>query len=314
MTTKSIARALDVSRRTVFRDLNALELAGVPYHYDAIDGYRITGDFFLPPVQLTLGEAMALSVLTSQMARRRQIPFLEDAFRAAMKVQAQLPAPIREEVAADDTHVRVEGPRVSPQENSGRHFESLRKAIAAKRKVRCTYDGGNHGRMPFLFRPYVLFFGQRAWYVVGYSELAGAERTLKLNRIGVLEPTDRPYMIPNGWTLERSLGNAWRMIRGRVGYHVKIRFDREHGRNVADTLWHPTQRITWCPDESECIFECDVDGLDEIVWWVLGYGSHARVLEPRELVSRVSEMAQQMSRQYSSKVAIRGRSKLATVS
>lgn len=299
-TPKAIATELGVCERTVYRDLNALELAGVPYRFDKESGgYRIDGDFFLPPVQLTLGEAMALCVLAGQLAGRGQVPFLEDAWRAATKVRSQLPAAIREQVADGDGHVRVEAARVSPQSGCEPHFETLRRAIAARRKVRCTYDGGRHGKAPFLFRPYALFFGQRAWYVVGHSDAAGGERSLKLNRLGRVEPTDRPYMVPDGWTLERSFGHAWRMIRGERRYHVKVQFDRECGRNVADTLWHATQRITWSAEgEGGCLFECDVDGLDEILWWVLGYGPHAHVLAPTELIERITEAVKGMCRVY----------------
>ena len=296
---KAIAAEMEITERTVYRDLNTLELAGVPYRFDKEDGgYRIDGDFFLPPMQLTLGEAMALSVLASQLAGRGQVPFLEAAWRAVTKIRAQLPAAIREEVADGDGHVRVEGARVSPQTGCEPHFEMIRRAIASRRKVRCRYDGGKSGRSPFLFRPYALFFGQRAWYVIGHSEAADAERSLKLNRLGKVEPTDRPYMIPDGWTLERSLGRAWRMIRGQRRYLVRIRFDRECSRNVADTLWHATQRITWCGD-GECLFECEVDGLDEILWWVLGYGPRARVVVPQELAERVVTAAHEMCRAYS---------------
>jgi len=104
-------------------------------------------------------------------------------------------------------------------------------------------------------------------------------------------------MIPDDWTLEKSFGCAWRMMRGDRRYHVRIIFDREFARNVADTLWHPTQTIELLPD-GQCEFKCRVDGLDEIVWWVLGYGPHARVLEPAELVKRIVHMAARMQKVY----------------
>lgn len=175
----------------------------------------------------------------------------------------------------------------------------MRRAIANKRKVRCTYEGSRHGK-PFLFRPYALFFGQRAWYVIGHSVAANGERSLKLNRLGKVEPTDRPYMIPDDWTLEKSLGYAWRMIRGDRRYLVKIHFDLECARNVTDTLWHKTQRITPADDGDGCLFECEVDGLEEIPWWVLGYGPHARVMTPAELVERVVQSVEKMCRLYPS--------------
>jgi len=298
-TPKQIAREVEVSERTVYRDLNALQFAKIPCRFDRESGgYRIGENFFLPPVQLTLSEAMALSVLASQLAGKTRVPFLEDAWRAVTKVRSQLPAVIREELVESDGHVRIEGARVSPQVGSEPHFETLRRAIVSKRKVRCAYDGLKHGKSTFLFWPYGLFFLQRAWYAIGHSELvAGAERSLKLNRLGKVEPTDRPYGIPDGWTLERCMGKAWRMMRGSRRFLVMIEFDRECGRNVADTLWHSTQRITLSRGGA-CIFECEVDGLDEILWWVLGYGPHAKVISPPELVERVVRAAEQMREQY----------------
>jgi predicted DNA-binding transcriptional regulator YafY len=294
---KELAAELGVSKRTVHRDLKALTNAHIPWHFDReIGGYRLGDDFFLPPVQLTLGEAMALSVMGSQLSGRKQIPFLEDAWRAVTKVRSQLPAVMREQLAQADGQVQIEGTRVSPQTGCEPHFETMRGAIAACRKVRCAYHGGKHDRPPFLFRPYKLFFCQRAWYVIGHSEAADGERSLKLNRLSKVERTDRPYAIPDGWTLERTFGKAWRMMRGDRRYLVKIEFDREVGRNVADTLWHATQRITW--SRGVCIFECEVDGLDEIVWWVLGYGHHARVLAPAELVDRVVSSAELVRGKY----------------
>ena len=57
-TPKQIARELEVSERTVYRDLNALANARIPCRFDGeAGGYRIGENFFLPPVQLTLGEA-----------------------------------------------------------------------------------------------------------------------------------------------------------------------------------------------------------------------------------------------------------------
>jgi predicted DNA-binding transcriptional regulator YafY len=296
-----IAAELDVSVRTVYRDLNALAMAGVPVRFEKEDGgYRVAGDFFLPPVQLTLSEALALSVLGSQVASRGQLPFLEDAWRAVTKIRGQLPPTLRDEVAGADGHVRVEVARVSPQDGCGPVFDRIRQSIAERRKVRCRYDGGKGGDdgVPFLFRPYALFFAQRAWYAIGHSERRGAERSLKLNRMADLETTDLPYGIPDGWTLDGSLGHAWRMIRGGRTYAVSIQFDADFGRTVADTLWHPTQTIEWQPDGS-CLFRCSVDGLDEIVWWVLGYGPHAEVLAPNELRERMRDSAAAMHRTYS---------------
>jgi predicted DNA-binding transcriptional regulator YafY len=87
------------------------------------------------------------------------------------------------------------------------------------------------------------------------------------------------------------------MIRGARRYQVAIRFDREFGQSVADTLWHSTQRLEWKGDRA-LHFQCEVDGLEEIIWWVLAYGPHAEVLEPPELRSRVLSLTGQTIDQY----------------
>ena len=306
----TLAGNLGVSERTIYRDLNALELAGVPYYFDQdANGYRVRGDFFLPPLQLTLAEALSLSVVASEVKGRSRFPFMEDAWKAVNKIESQLPAAIRDELASTDGLLRVDGARVSPQKGCDHHFEVLRRAIAARRKVRCTYDDGRRKwRTPFLFRPYSLYFGQRAWYVIGHSESKNAERCLKLNRLTQVTPTDLPYMIPDDWSLEKSLGHAWRMIRGSRRYKVAVQFEQDFGRNVADTLWHPTQTIAWQPN-GDCVFTCTVDGLDEIVWWVLSYGPHAKVLEPPELRARIIDMAARLTKLYGS-VSRTGRRKI----
>jgi predicted DNA-binding transcriptional regulator YafY len=206
--TRALAERMGVSERTVYRDLEALSRAKIPVHFDKDrGGYRVSAGYFLPPIQLTLGEAMALSVLGSEMAGKGQPPFLQEAWQAITKIRSQLPATVMDEVEAIDGHVRVRAAQASPQDGCAAHFEMLRKAIAKRRKVRCSYEGGKRDG-PFLFRPYSLFFAKRAWYVIGHNERRNAERSLKLNRLREVHSTEFPYGIPDGWSLDGTFGRA----------------------------------------------------------------------------------------------------------
>ena len=71
-TARELARELEVSRRTIFRDLNMLELAHIPYYYDPKrGGYKINRHFFLPPINLTLSEALAVLMLAGRLQGAR---------------------------------------------------------------------------------------------------------------------------------------------------------------------------------------------------------------------------------------------------
>lgn len=74
--------------------------------------------------------------------------------------------------------------------------------------------------------------------------------------------------------------------------------DKSFADTLADTRWHPTQKIDWHEDGS-LTFRCRVDGLDAIVWWVLGLGPHVVVNQPKELADRVKTLAAEIVKNYS---------------
>src|SRR3989304_5959037 len=87
-----LAELCEVSRRTIFRDFQVLELAGVPAQSDVQrQGYLISSTFFLPPVNLTLDEALGVLVLASELGSGDGLPFLSSARAAAMKLESSLP-------------------------------------------------------------------------------------------------------------------------------------------------------------------------------------------------------------------------------
>src|SRR6185436_16295851 len=71
-----LANACAVSRRTVFRDLDSLRLAGVPLVFDQErDRYSIPGGYYLPPINFTAAEALALMALAHELGRLHRLPF-----------------------------------------------------------------------------------------------------------------------------------------------------------------------------------------------------------------------------------------------
>lgn len=288
-TPERLASECGVSARTIFRDLKQLEGAGVGIAFDGESGgYRVAGDFFLPPVSLTAQEALSLSVLCEQVAGREQIPFTRPAWQALQKVQASLPTEIRDEISRAAESIVVQTARAMPADGHGDMYDRVQSAIASRRALLCRYESlaDSEGGEVFEFDPYTLYFAVRAWYAVGFHHGRGEVRTLKLNRFTQASLLERVYEIPADFSLESLLGNAWRMIRGEPEYEVEVRFEPVFAETVSDTLWHKTQRLEE-HDDGSLTFRCRVAGLEEIVWWVLSMGPHCRVVGPealRELV------------------------------
>lgn len=296
----ALAQSLGVTQRTVFRDLDALREAGVPLIFDeAEQRYRIPSNYYLPPTNFTPHEALALLVLCYELGATRGLPFQSSARQAALKLESNLPARLRSFVAdvADAVRIRLP-PAVDAPEREGT-YRGLIDAIAARRPVRIRYQSLTEwSEISTKLQPYQLLFSRRSWYVVGRSSLHREVRTFSLLRIRALEPLDETFTPPARFSMDRYLRNAWHLIpEPGPDRRVVVRFEKMVAQNVAEVLWHKTQRLEWLAD-GRLRFEVTVSGLNEIGWWILGYGDQAEVLEPQELRDQLHQRARNMAARY----------------
>lgn len=297
-TAPKLAERFGVDRRTVYRYMKVLDQLGVPYFHDrASGGYRIRRDYFMPPVQLSLDEALAVIALGEHAGSRGQVPLMRAAGKAIAKVRGQLPPAVREQVGALEDAITLDLARAGGDAEVQDVYEKVRRAIVERRALQCTYESiratlaeeDTDGEQ-FLFHPYALWYSQRAWYAVGHHAGRDGVRKLKLSRFSRVTLTDRRFAVPRGFSVAKELGNAWRMMRGPT-HRVAVRFDREFADTITDTAWHPTQQVDEPDADGRVTLRFTVDGLDEIVWWVLSMGPHAVVLDPPELATRVQQLA-----------------------
>lgn len=296
----TLARECQVTRRTIFRDLDALKQAGIPLvYYDPEQTYRLAGSHLLPPTSLTPQEALAIVVLCHELGSDGRLPFQNAAKTAALKIENSLPSHLREQLRGVTGAVKIRLPQVQHANGSAQTYERLIHALSERLALHIEYDSfSDRQHITTKLSPYQLLFHNHSWYVIGRSTLHAAVRTFNVARIkGYKESADR-YQIPRTFSLERYLGNAWRLIRGDgADQQVQIRFQPLVARNVGEVLWHRTQRTQFNEDGTLDFF-VQVAGLDEISWWILGYGDQAEVIEPAELRSKIIARIRSMSHVY----------------
>lgn len=147
-------------------------------------------------------------------------------------------------------------------------------------------------------RAYQLIFAKHSWYVLGRSSLHGEVRTFNLARVLSIETLAEKYTIPRSFNLDRHFGDAWCMIpTPGLNSHVVVRFTHLVAKNVAEVQWHKSQTTRILSDKS-LEFHANVSGLDEISWWILGYGDQAEVIKPARLRRLVCQRAKNMVRIY----------------
>ncbi len=295
----ALADDLGVSRRTVFRDISVLKDAGIPCSYDAqTESYAIDHAYYLTPLDLSLEEALALMLLTRKFVDDRIVPLSSAALSAGMKIEMALPSDIRTHCGALLDGVEVGGLQVSDVDAVTDALLRTEEAVAARRKIDMRYESYyEKGEIRTVIHPYRVVFRSRGWYVIGHSEAHCEVRTFKLERIVDMTVRDDVFSLPRDFDLDDYFGNAWNMVRGDRRHHVEVHFTAKVAGNVEEVAWHKTQR-TRRRSDGTLVFEVDVDGIEEISWWILGYGDQALVTEPDELRSLIASHAKTLTHYY----------------
>ncbi|MCL2700975.1 MAG: WYL domain-containing protein [Phycisphaerae bacterium] len=298
-----MASELSISRRTLFRDLNMLEMANVPYYFDEVrGGYCISPHFFLPSVNFTVSEALAILTISRQIRDETSLPLLSECSKAALKLESSLPPPLREHVGSIVDNVTFHLGPTANHDNKNGLFDRLANALGQRQACRITYNSFYEQTILHLeIEPVRLLFIGRAWYLLAYSCEHRQVRTFKVPRIEELAVLDRTY--ETHYAGDKPFGNAWSMIPEGIEYDVHLRFSAKVAGNVAEVRWHATQR-TSVNDDGTMDFFVRVDGLGEILWWILGYGDQVEAIAPQPLRERIGAVVGSMAQMYAQGVRL----------
>jgi predicted DNA-binding transcriptional regulator YafY len=273
-----LAQHFEVSERTIYRDIAALNELGVPIISLPNTGYELPEGFNLPPLFFTAGEAGALALAVQLLLAQTTGATSQDAERALAKILVILPHELRQRIQELGKVVRfytadrpfdLDDPRVL----------QLHQAIAARQLVQLRYHSyRGDERLDRAVEPETLTFHKGAWYVSGYCRLRHAPRSFRLDRIDALHVLDE-HFIPRAVT---QIPQEPVLVRVRFARTV-LRWVRER------------QHFGYIADEEEQVLRYAVTDPSEMVPWLLSWGASAEVLEPAALRSCLREEAQKLT-------------------
>lgn len=196
VTARELAEALEVSERTIYRDIADLSLSGVPVEGEAGVGYLMRGNYQLPPLMFDSEELAAL-VLGARMAQGWSDKALgQAAERALLKIEAVLPASMRQHASHQPLLVpdfHIPPAMVAP-------LGLLRRAIADNRKLEFAYTRADGAASRRTVWPLGLFFWGETWTLGTWCELRSEYRSFRLDRMANLGVLDARF--PGGGLLE----------------------------------------------------------------------------------------------------------------
>jgi predicted DNA-binding transcriptional regulator YafY len=175
-----LAQRLEVSERTVYRDVADLQHQGVPIEGEAGVGYRLGRGFELPPLMFTVNEARAL-VASVRMAQVWQDPALAQASQVALgKILSVLPNTAR--VAAESMAIFAPPIGLDPAVQST--LQTLREAAQAHQKVLVHYQDAADRLTQRILRPLGCFYWGKVWTLAAWCESRDEFRSFRLDRMG----------------------------------------------------------------------------------------------------------------------------------
>jgi predicted DNA-binding transcriptional regulator YafY len=300
LTARDLARRLEVSERTIHRDMDALSGAGIPVVAErgTGGGWSLLGEY---RTNLTgLSESEVQSLFVTQPSRLLADLNLEKASEGALlKLLAAMPAPHRRgaEYARQRIHVDVTG-WARPQETVPL-LHTLQDAIWQGRRVRMNYGRGECGASERVVDPLGLVAKGSVWYLV--AAVGEDVRSYRVSRIESVEILDAPSERPPDFDLAKFWEESSERFRANLPrYRVRARVRRE----VVHRL-----RLAGRFARVEEVGEAAADGWAEVrlrfdveemaCEYALGFGTQLEVLEPERLRAKVLAAAREVVKFYS---------------
>ncbi len=196
-TAQWLAGRLQVSTRTVYRDVADLQGQGVPIEGEAGVGYRMRAGFDLPPLMFTASEAQALVAAIRLAQPRLDGPLADSAETALSKMLAVLPPATR--AAAES--LSVYAPPVGPDADTRARLETLRLATEARRKLQLRYLDLKGRATERTVRPLGSFFWGQVWTLAAWCEHRQDFRSFRVDRIAGITVLDGRFRDEPGRSL-----------------------------------------------------------------------------------------------------------------
>jgi predicted DNA-binding transcriptional regulator YafY len=305
MTASRLADELEVSVRTIYRDIEALSAAGVPIYAESgpgggvrlVDGYRtrLTG--------LTAEEAEALA-LSGLPGAASELGLGTVLAAAQLKVDAALPPELRTRAVRMRERFHLDAPGWFAREEATPHLALLSRAVWDERRVEIRYAKREGDESKRVLDPLGLVLKAGVWYLVARSGRARALRTFRVSRVVSAKELDEAVERPDDFDLASHWASASEAFLDTMPtYAVKVRVQRSALGYLRQVVG-PTQATA----ALQAAGDADADGwvtvdlllefLDQAVYELIRFGDSCEVLEPPELRERMAGMAASMAARY----------------
>ena len=295
---EDLAATFGTSKRTIYRDIEALSESGVPIAAMTGQGYTLMDGYFLPPLMFTADEATMLLLGADAMAQNFDTQYRAAAQSAAAKIDGALSDRRRKEVRYLQSSLFFLQGSSAPSSQVAERLQHLRRAVIERRRVQFRYfarwsSSQNQASQDGERRsadPYGLAHVDGVWYLVAFDHARQARRNFRLDRMDSLRIQPQQFERPADFQFQYDSEQVTRSVTVRALFRP----------NVA--RWVQEDRSFYTVKEEETgqglLVTLQVRQIEEVVHWLLGWGSDVTVVEPEALRIRLASEAKAMSKNY----------------
>jgi predicted DNA-binding transcriptional regulator YafY len=288
-TASEIARRFEISKRTVFRDIEALCEMGVPIITESgpLGGYTLMPDYSLAPLQLTLREALLLRLALSSVSQLADTPFKQERESLLAKMQALIPTQHQQDTEHLLQTVHLDVPI---RKYATPFIELLIECARSGQWLQISYRS-ERGTSQQTILPRRLYSTAGFWYCEAYSFERQAERTYRVDRFVEAHEIQAPqHLAPSQPGLPYGHPSHPEV---RIQLTARGVLVMERDPQLGDAI-----QLTG-EDGGLLCFRCPPSEYDWLVRTLLSLGPDAEVLAPHVLRERVQQAAQEIAHRYS---------------
>lgn len=297
MTSRALADELGVSQRTIWRDVDALSLAGIPIYAEGGHGGGIALDEGYRTSLTGLKESEALTLFVSSNAKTLEAVGLgEAAERSLLKLLAALPSAHQPAIAHMRQRLLIDPDWWWQDENPLPFWETLQQAVYTDRRIEAVYETYHGTTIRRVLEPYSLIAKSSVWYLVAHHG-DGEFRTYRVSRFREIIPLDVPFQRQEDFDLPTYWREHQRLYPENFSaYRFTLRM---HQDKLPFVMGLVPGRYRIAVQEGEwLVVQFQLESIDMAKMLVFGLGAQASIIEPEALRQAVLDAAHVLIAQH----------------
>ncbi|SMO45509.1 helix-turn-helix transcriptional regulator [Fodinibius sediminis] len=290
ITVDDIAEKFDISRRTVFRDFNALSEMNVPVTWDEYTGYGIMRGYKIPPLMFTSKELATILVGLNFVKSQVDQTLINDAKGVELKMKEVLPDDLLGFMESLEKRTVVDPyMNFGAEKKEGGNWFLISNAIAENKRISFNYRSKTSGNVSTRrIDPYLIVFYKDHWNVIGHSHKRNAVRNFVLDRMSKVEILSEKFTPYGQIDIE---GLIFRSDERSRKIEVNVHKD-SLSRFKANLPTKIIRETNYNPNFFRLSFE--FNNMDYINKWLLQFHTNVEIVSPDDLIEKRNHLLEEM--------------------